>query len=69
MASFFDERIAMLQAALDWFELPSRDAEPVLRFYEALLDIAAGRDPGRCPRHADATQTSGLARGPVAPAP
>ncbi len=59
----------MLQAALDWFEIPSREAELVLRFYEALLDIAAGRDPAGCPRHADAAQASGLARGAAAPAP
>ena len=69
MASFF-ERIAMMQAALDWFELPAREVELVLRFYETLLDISTGRDAGAGPRHADAAQGGGsLVRGQMAPAP
>ncbi len=69
MASFF-ERIAMMQAALDWFEIPAREVELVLRFYETLLDISTGREPGGGQRHADIPQAGGgLVRGPRAPAP
>jgi len=65
MASFF-ERIAMMQAALDWFETPARELELALRFYETLLDISLGRAPGIGPPHADLPQDG---RGPWAPAP
>ena len=65
MASFF-ERIAMMQAALDWFEIPAREVELVLRFYETLLDISMGREPGIGPPRADLPHDG---RGPWAPAP